>query len=149
MLLLFVHPVFPSLRKWCLHGCPPFLHFALAILPRFQTNEGIYVLQEIYGIAGTAAGPSDDTKREVDGTGDAPAGADREEETGRADCVVCLTNKRELAILPCRHMCVCRACAAECIQNQDSKCPICRNRKCSWLKKVRGKYGIHSAGSTS
>jgi hypothetical protein len=47
----------------------------------------------------------------------------------RAECVVCLTNKRELAILPCRHMCVCRACAAECIQSQDSRCPICRNRE--------------------
>ncbi len=83
-----------------------------------QTPDGTFVLQEIYGIAGTTAGGSNAT----DST------AEEGDDMSTSECVVCLTNKRELAILPCRHMCVCRACAAECIQSQDSRCPICRNR---------------------
>lgn len=43
-----------------------------------------------------------------------------------SNCVVCMTTKREVAVLPCRHMCLCSECAQE-LRVQSNKCPICRN----------------------
>jgi hypothetical protein len=95
-----------------------------------QTPDGVFVLQEIYGIAGTTTtGSPSTTTTNTDGST-----AQQEEDPSLSECVVCLTNKRELAILPCRHMCVCRTCAAECIRSQDSRCPICRNPAQALLK---------------
>lgn len=36
-------------------------------------------------------------------------------------CVICLTNRRNVVILNCGHVCVCRSCAS-----QIDSCPICR-----------------------
>ena len=41
-------------------------------------------------------------------------------------CSVCLTEKVEVIIQPCGHVCVCRDCAAVLIENIEKKCPICR-----------------------
>ena len=38
------------------------------------------------------------------------------------DCVVCLTEQKEVLLLPCRHFCVCH----ECFIHID-KCPVCRS----------------------
>ena len=38
------------------------------------------------------------------------------------DCVVCLTEPKQVVLLPCRHFCVC----AECYSHID-KCPVCRS----------------------
>jgi len=38
------------------------------------------------------------------------------------DCVVCLTDPKQVTLLPCRHFCVC----AECYSHID-KCPVCRS----------------------
>ena len=50
-------------------------------------------------------------------------------EDGASECVVCLTETRQVAVLPCRHLCLCRGCAevirASPIHQQ--KCPICRS----------------------
>lgn len=40
-------------------------------------------------------------------------------------CVICMTDKKEVAVLPCRHMCLCVECVHE-LRLQSSKCPICR-----------------------
>lgn len=37
------------------------------------------------------------------------------------DCVVCLTEKKDTTLLPCRHLCVCRGCLIH-----IDKCPVCR-----------------------
>ena len=37
------------------------------------------------------------------------------------ECVVCLSEPPEVLLLPCRHMCVCRACFLH-----IEKCPVCR-----------------------
>ena len=37
----------------------------------------------------------------------------------------CLAEARDTTVLPCRHMCMCRACAGE-LRRQSSRCPICR-----------------------
>jgi len=48
-----------------------------------------------------------------------------ENETGR-ECVICMTDARDTAVLPCRHLCLCSACAEE-LRQQSNKCPICRS----------------------
>lgn len=48
-----------------------------------------------------------------------------EDEDSEAICVVCMSAPRSVAIFPCRHMCVCPACA-EMVRVQTARCPICR-----------------------
>jgi len=38
------------------------------------------------------------------------------------ECVVCLANGKEVLLLPCRHLCVCRECFV-----MIDKCPVCRS----------------------
>ncbi|ESQ45145.1 hypothetical protein EUTSA_v10010573mg [Eutrema salsugineum] len=66
-----------------------------------------YVLQEIYGIGNTADDCGEDGN-----------------ETGK-ECVICLTEPRDTTVLPCRHMCMCSACA-KLLRFQTNLCPICR-----------------------
>jgi E3 ubiquitin-protein ligase MUL1 len=37
-------------------------------------------------------------------------------------CTVCLTNPKEIILIPCGHVCVC----ADCCLKLHSKCPVCR-----------------------
>ncbi|CAM8902753.1 unnamed protein product [Rhodiola kirilowii] len=41
------------------------------------------------------------------------------------ECVICLTEPKDTAVLPCRHMCMCSDCARA-LRLQSNKCPICR-----------------------
>nr|GMD86970.1 probable E3 ubiquitin-protein ligase LUL4 [Ipomoea batatas]GMD88289.1 probable E3 ubiquitin-protein ligase LUL4 [Ipomoea batatas] len=41
------------------------------------------------------------------------------------DCVICMTEPKDTAVLPCRHMCMCNGCART-LRLQSNKCPICR-----------------------
>eukprot|EP01086_Lenisia_limosa_P002835 TRINITY_DN16902_c0_g1_i1.p1 TRINITY_DN16902_c0_g1~~TRINITY_DN16902_c0_g1_i1.p1 ORF type:complete len:291 (-),score=26.25 TRINITY_DN16902_c0_g1_i1:54-926(-) len=66
---------------------------------KMQINGVSYMLQDIFGV-------------------------DPDDETGR-DCVICLVEPRNTAVLPCRHMCLCTDCA-DVIRHQSNKCPICR-----------------------
>lgn len=71
--------------------------------------EGVrYELQEIYGI------------ENADGSRDGIHGNDSGKE-----CVICLSELRDTTVLPCRHMCMCSACA-KVLRFQSSRCPICR-----------------------
>ena len=46
---------------------------------------------------------------------------------GDKECIICLSDKRDTIILPCKHMCLCVTCAMA-IQNQTArKCPVCRD----------------------
>lgn len=50
-------------------------------------------------------------------------------EKGSSDentCVICLESSADVAILSCRHQCLCGECAASLLR-RGSKCPICRN----------------------
>lgn len=40
-------------------------------------------------------------------------------------CVVCLENQRDVVLVPCGHMVLCRFCCAGIINN-SSECPVCR-----------------------
>ena len=45
-----------------------------------------------------------------------------------AECLICLTEKRTVAVMPCRHVCFCAACVEEIKKNNKQDCPVCRSR---------------------
>ncbi|KAJ4847256.1 putative E3 ubiquitin-protein ligase lul4 [Turnera subulata] len=65
-----------------------------------------YELRDLYGIGSSTAEGFDDS------------------EPGK-ECVICMTEPKDTAVLPCRHMCMCGECAKE-LRLQSNKCPICR-----------------------
>ncbi|KTG31825.1 hypothetical protein cypCar_00012635, partial [Cyprinus carpio] len=71
-----------------------------------------YLLQEIYGIENKYN--SQESKVAEDEISD-----------NSAECVVCLSDVRDTLILPCRHLCLCNACA-DTLRYQANCCPICR-----------------------
>ena len=50
---------------------------------------------------------------------------EREAERDERLCVICLTATKATLLLPCRHLCVCRACSQH---RSLDKCPVCRTR---------------------
>ncbi|CAI9762169.1 unnamed protein product [Fraxinus pennsylvanica] len=64
-----------------------------------------YELRELYGIGNLSHGNNDN-------------------DSGR-NCVICMTEPKDTAILPCRHMCLCSDCAKT-LRLQSNRCPICR-----------------------
>ncbi|KAG5183814.1 hypothetical protein JKP88DRAFT_238256 [Tribonema minus] len=51
-----------------------------------------------------------------------------EDESG-SDCVICLTEEKAFMLLPCRHLCVCKACF-----RHIDKCPVCRSAFDNYLQ---------------
>jgi hypothetical protein len=45
-----------------------------------------------------------------------------------SECVICLCERRDTAVLPCRHMCLCDGCAQQ-LRFNTNKCPVCRARE--------------------
>ncbi|CAB1338564.1 unnamed protein product [Coregonus sp. 'balchen'] len=83
------------------------------LLATFEKVDGVsYLLQEIYGIENKYN--SQESKV-----------ADDEISDNSAECVVCLSDVRDTLILPCRHLCLCNACA-DTLRYQANCCPICR-----------------------
>jgi hypothetical protein len=56
--------------------------------------------------------------------GIAPPAAPAVEE--EALCVVCMDARKQHAMVPCMHMCVCSACAQRLLDAQTPHCPVCR-----------------------
>ncbi|XP_059310719.1 probable E3 ubiquitin-protein ligase LUL4 [Lycium ferocissimum] len=74
-------------------------HFQVKVIKQILWVEGVrYELQEIYGIGNS-------------------------EESGK-ECVICMTEPKGTAVLPCGHMYMCSECAKE-LRHQSDKCPIC------------------------
>jgi hypothetical protein len=73
-----------------------------------------YLLQEIYGLENK----SSDLPNKL-------SQFDEDIDDCGADCVVCMCDLRDTIILPCRHLCLCYACA-ESLRYQANNCPICR-----------------------
>lgn len=63
---------------------------------------------------------------------------DAEPEGGSSDCVICLSEPRDTAVLPCRHMCFCSYCAGI-VRLQCDRCPVCRQKVVSLLQFKRDK----------
>ncbi|ONK63722.1 uncharacterized protein A4U43_C07F18240 [Asparagus officinalis] len=70
-----------------------------------------YELQEIFGIADSVEA-------------EAESNDDNAHDMGK-ECVICLSEPRSTAVLPCRHMCMCSECA-KALRLQSNKCPVCR-----------------------
>jgi len=84
--------------------------YALKTMKQKLYVDGLcYLLQEIYGVERKGEGEAID--EEIDDTG--------------AECVVCMCDSRDTLILPCRHLCLCNACA-DSLRYQANNCPICR-----------------------
>lgn len=45
------------------------------------------------------------------------------------ECVVCMSDRKDTAVLPCRHICLCTKCAHTMRSQKQPKCPICRTSK--------------------
>lgn len=110
---------------------------------------GMYDMETIYGMqspgvpsAAGGGGGGDDSARVTAGgaaSGDTPttaassgeadanaAGAAVDEvDAPGSECVVCLSDPREVFVLPCRHLCLCADCAPD-YKRQANRCPICR-----------------------
>lgn len=54
------------------------------------------------------------------------------------DCVICLSNPREVAILHCRHVCLCLSCAKITSSTWSFQCPVCRGRVAAMVGCQRG-----------
>lgn len=54
------------------------------------------------------------------------------------ECVICLTEPRDTAVLPCRHLCLCDGCA-KIVRMSCNKCPVCR-QKATMLLQIPVKY---------
>ncbi|XP_057496000.1 probable E3 ubiquitin-protein ligase LUL4 [Actinidia eriantha] len=82
-------------------------HFQVKVIKQILWVDGIrYELREIYGISSATEATSSDN------------------DSGK-ECVICMTEPKDTAVLPCRHMCMCSECAKE-LRLQSDKCPICR-----------------------
>ena len=104
---------------------------AVSVLKQKIWVDGVsYELQEIFGIEHCSTGTPLDGG---DGDGD-------EGDSGK-ECVVCMSEPRDTTALPCRHMCMCGACARM-LRGQSNRCPICRTPVESLLEiKVASKDG--------
>ncbi|XP_032234412.2 E3 ubiquitin ligase RNF157 isoform X2 [Nematostella vectensis] len=93
--------------------------YVIKPLKQKQMVDGLcYLLQEIYGIENKAvtkpSGKETDADDEVD------------DDDNVLECVICMSDFRDTLILPCRHLCLCKACA-DSLRYQSSTCPICRS----------------------
>lgn len=89
-----------------------------------------YLLQEIYGIENKTISSHKSSDQYIS--------PDDDFEDNGSECVVCLSDSRDTLILPCRHLCLCNACA-DSLRYQANNCPICRApfRALLQLKAVR------------
>ena len=82
--------------------------FSSYLLHNTQWHE----IQELYGLASTEAA----SNSQADSEG--------------SECIICLTNPRNLVLLPCRHVCICTTC----YKSLRQKCPQCRTVITSYMK---------------
>lgn len=83
------------------------------------TPEGVFKVENIFG-----ADEEDGTAVAVVADGTSPQAAEKNDEDSE-ECVICLTNPKDTAVIPCRHLCLCKECA-EPLRKQSPKCPVCR-----------------------
>lgn len=66
------------------------------------------------------------------GTMPMPSGTESANSVGSdaegGECVICLSKPREVTILHCRHVCLCRSCATITSSTWSFQCPVCRGR---------------------
>ncbi|RWR94741.1 putative E3 ubiquitin-protein ligase LUL4 [Cinnamomum micranthum f. kanehirae] len=81
--------------------------FQVKVIKQILWVNGVrYELRELFGIENSAEAEFDDS-----GPG--------------KECVICMSEPKDTAVLPCRHMCMCSECA-KVLRFQTNRCPICR-----------------------
>ncbi|XP_033163596.1 uncharacterized protein LOC117143183 [Drosophila mauritiana] len=48
-------------------------------------------------------------------------------------CVVCMTQSRNVVVMPCRHLCLCKECSMQLTLLLEDRCPVCRHNITSFL----------------
>jgi len=91
------------------------------ISQKLEHSNQCFILYEVFG-----AGPKDRP-------GDSEGQAANHDVDGNPDCVICLSEPRDTAVLPCRHMCFCSYCAGI-VRLQCDRCPVCRQKVQSLLQ---------------
>lgn len=94
---------------------------------KLQYGEQVFVLHELFGVSSALT-------EEVDS------------EIGSGECIICLAEPRDTAVLPCRHMCFCGHCAGV-ARLQCERCPVCRQKVSSLLQLKRKKEAPKEVGS--
>lgn len=88
---------------------------------KLQFGSQCFVLRDVFGVTSKIAD-------------------DVDLEGGNSDCVICLSEPRDTAVLPCRHMCFCSYCAGI-VRLQCDRCPVCRQKVQSLLQFQRDQDG--------
>lgn len=97
----------------------------------FELEGGTYLVEHLYGGEHEARVVNECATSGVDGEAETgavmEAGSSNLDADGDDDdtCVICLTEERNTAVMPCRHLCLCRSCADE-LRKHTPKCPVCR-----------------------
>lgn len=86
---------------------------------KLQYGEQVFILHELFGVSSALTD-------EVD------------PDVGSGECIICLAEPRDTAVLPCRHMCFCSHCAGV-ARLQCERCPVCRQKVSSLLQLKRKK----------
>jgi len=83
---------------------------------KLQIGGTTWLLDDIYGIASSELNDNSTANAEA------------------KDCAICLTNKIDTVVLPCKHMCLCVECADDLKGRNSQKCPLCRKVVETFLK---------------
>lgn len=98
-------------------------HTDIALLPKCEVfrqlvvaQGHVYEVEHLFGADHTA----EPTVAEVMGGGEGVI-----DESEDDLCVICITEAKNTAVIPCRHLCLCKGCAEE-LKKHSQKCPVCR-----------------------
>lgn len=93
-----------------------------------QLNQSgrIYVTEDLYGMDRNPTSNPFQDPQPTNGEGnEGDDGGGQLIDNDSSECVICMTDPKEVAVYPCRHMCMCLTCA-EALPSQNNKCPMCR-----------------------
>lgn len=85
-------------------------------------GDNAYVVENLYGADNETLGGGDGVNEVMVGSTIVPHEGEEDEE---GLCVICITNPKDTAVMPCRHMCMCKNCSEELLKHKPV-CPVCR-----------------------
>eukprot|EP00933_Yihiella_yeosuensis_P046527 TRINITY_DN42064_c0_g1_i1.p1 TRINITY_DN42064_c0_g1~~TRINITY_DN42064_c0_g1_i1.p1 ORF type:complete len:376 (-),score=61.52 TRINITY_DN42064_c0_g1_i1:97-1224(-) len=133
-----VHLTYVSLQKATSVEDDSFAFNLEVVAQKLQHGGQCFVLNEVFG-AGPR--PTSPTKGDAEG----PSGLANADTDGNPECVICLSEPRDTAVLPCRHMCFCNYCAGI-VRLQCDRCPVCRQKVQSLLQFTRQEDKVEKSG---
>lgn len=122
---------------------------AKVLKQKIQVRGQTYELREIYGIDSSSEKRSggEGATSAAGEDGGAAGSAMSDVLSSGSECVICLTEKRDTTVLPCRHMCLCNDCAQQ-LRFASNRCPVCRTQVQSLLQiKIESSPGAAAGGS--